>query len=40
MPQLELDSVAINFINKLLIYEPELRLKPLEALMDPFFHEL
>ena len=30
----------IDFIGKLLVYEPNLRLKPLKALLHPFFDEL
>lgn len=31
---------AIDLISKLLVYNPERRLKPLEALLHPFFDEL
>lgn len=31
---------AIDLINHLLVYNPERRLKPLEALLHPFFDEL
>ena len=30
----------IDLISKLLVYEPNLRLKPLQALLHPFFDEL
>jgi len=30
----------IDFISKILIYEPELRVKPLKLLLHPFFDEL
>jgi glycogen synthase kinase 3 beta len=30
----------IDFVSKLLVYEPNLRLKPLKALLHPFFDEL
>ncbi len=31
---------AIDLISKLLVYNPERRLKPLEAILHPFFDEL
>lgn len=31
---------AIDLISKVLVYDPECRLKPLEALLHPFFDEL
>ncbi len=31
---------AIDLISKVLVYDPERRLKPLEALLHPFFDEL
>lgn len=34
------ESSAIDFISKVLIYEPKKRLKPMEALLHPFFDEL
>jgi glycogen synthase kinase 3 beta len=34
------DPQAIDFISKVLIYEPKKRLKPIEALLHPWFDEL
>lgn len=31
---------AIDLISKILVYDPERRLKPLEAILHPFFDEL
>ena len=31
---------AIDLISKILVYNPDRRLKPLEALLHPFFDEL
>jgi glycogen synthase kinase 3 beta len=31
---------AIEFVSKLLVYDPNIRPKPLRALLDPFFNEL
>ena len=31
---------AIDLISKILVYDPERRLKPLEALLHPFFDDL
>lgn len=31
---------AIDFVSRLLVYDPKLRPKPLEALLDPYFNEL
>jgi glycogen synthase kinase 3 beta len=31
---------AIDLVSKVLVYDPERRLKPLEALLHPFFDEL
>lgn len=31
---------AVAFVSKLLVYDPNLRPKPLNALLDPFFNEL
>lgn len=33
-------ETAINLIAKLLVYNPDLRLKPLDALRHPFFDDL
>ncbi|EAS04144.2 glycogen synthase kinase-3 (macronuclear) [Tetrahymena thermophila SB210] len=35
-----IDPLAIDLISKILVYNPEKRLKPLEALLHPFFEEL
>ena len=32
--------MAIDLVSKVLVYPPEERLKPLEALLHPFFNEL
>ena len=34
------DPLAIDLLSKVLVYEPNLRLKPLEALLHPYFNEL
>jgi serine/threonine protein kinase len=34
------DKEAINFVAKLLVYDPALRPTPLQALLDPYFNEL
>ena len=34
------DPMAIDFVAKLLVYDPTKRLKPMEALLHPFFDEL
>lgn len=31
---------AIDFISKVLVYDPSQRLRPMEALLHPFFDEL
>jgi glycogen synthase kinase 3 beta len=31
---------SILFVSRLLVYDPKLRPKPLDALLDPFFDEL
>ena len=31
---------AINFVSRLLVYDPKARPNPLEALLDPYFDEL
>ncbi len=31
---------AIEFVSKLLVYDPNLRPKPMHALLDPYFDEL
>jgi serine/threonine protein kinase len=31
---------AIDFVARLLVYDPKARPRPLEALLDPFFDEL
>jgi len=36
----KMDSLAIDFISKVLVYDPKKRLKPMEALLHPFFDEL
>lgn len=36
----KVDPMAIDLLSKVLIYNPEKRLKPLEALMHPYFDEL
>ncbi|EAS04143.2 glycogen synthase kinase-3 (macronuclear) [Tetrahymena thermophila SB210] len=36
----KVDPLAIDLISKVLVYSPQLRLKPLEALAHPFFDEL
>jgi len=38
--KLRSDPAFIDFISKLLIYEPKKRLRPMEALMHPFFDEV
>ena len=34
------DAAAIDFVSKLLVFEPGKRLKPMEAILHPFFNEL
>ena len=34
------DKDAIDLLSKLLVYDPEQRMKPLEALAHPFFLEI
>jgi len=34
------DTLAIDFISKVLVYDPKKRLKPIEALLHPWFDEL
>mmetsp|Transcript_1284 Transcript_1284/g.1164 ORF Transcript_1284/g.1164 Transcript_1284/m.1164 type:complete len:105 (-) Transcript_1284:593-907(-) len=34
------DPQAIDFVSKVLVYSPQKRLKPLEALLHPYFNEL
>ena len=34
------DPLAVDFISKILVYDPKKRLKPIEALLHPFFDEL
>jgi serine/threonine protein kinase len=34
------NDLAIDFVSQLLVYDPNKRLKPLEALLHPFFNEL
>jgi len=36
----KVDPMAIDFISKLLVYAPKERLKPMEALLHPYFNEL
>lgn len=36
----KIDPLAIDLISKVLVYNPEKRLKPLEALLHPYFDEL
>jgi len=36
----KVDPMAIDLVSKVLVYPPEERLKPLEALLHPFFNEL
>ena len=31
---------AIDFVSRLLVYDPKARPRPLEALLDPYFNEL
>ena len=31
---------AVDFISRLLVYDPKARPRPLEALLDPYFNEL
>ncbi len=34
------DPLALDFVSKLLVYEPKKRLKPMESLLHPYFDEL
>jgi len=36
----KIDPLAVDLIAKLLVYPPKERLKPLEALLHPYFNEL
>lgn len=36
----KVDPMAIDLVSKVLVYPPNERLKPLEALLHPFFNEL